>query len=53
MYICRKMRLCCYLLKHGFQYVSERADKYNPKYRVWLFDNTPELRIAIEEYYSK
>lgn len=52
MYVCRKLRLCTYLLKHGFEYVREAEDRDNPKYKIWLFVNTPELHIAIEDYYS-
>jgi hypothetical protein len=53
MYVCRKMRLCAYLLEKGFKYEEERQDKFNEKYRVWIFRNTPELRNAIEEYYAQ
>lgn len=52
MYVCRKIRLCSFLLKKGFQYESERADRENSKRKVWLFRSTPELYNAIEEYYS-
>lgn len=52
MYVCRRMRLCSFLLEKGFKYLSTREDKYNPNYKVWLFENTLELRIAIEEYYK-
>lgn len=53
MYICKRMRLCSFLLSKGFKYVRETKDKYNEKYHVWLFKSTPELRLAIEEYYSQ
>lgn len=53
MYLCRRMKLCGFLLKKGFKYEQIVQDKYNPKYSCWLFKNTPELRNAIEEYYSK
>ncbi len=53
MYVCRKMRLCNYLLQQGFTYIKQCIDKDNPKFNIWLFKNTPELHIAIEEYYSK
>lgn len=52
MYVCRKMRMCSFLLKNGFQYETERADRNDPKRRVWLFKSSPELYNAIEEYYS-
>ena len=52
MYVCRRMRLCSFLLSKGFNYVSERPDRNDARYKVWLFENSPELRLAIEEYYS-
>lgn len=52
MYICKKMRLCTFLLKKGFTYVETRKDKYNPKRDVWLFKASPELYLAIDEYYA-
>ena len=53
MYVCRRLRICTYLLQNGFNYVAEVEDKHNPKYKVWLFENTPELHVAVENYYSK
>ena len=52
MYVCRKIRLCSFLLKNGFQYESERDDRNTPNRKVWLFRSSPELYNAIEEYYS-
>lgn len=52
MYVCRRMKLCGFLLRKGFRYVRVIPDKYNPKFNCWLFKSTPELKIAIEEYYE-
>ena len=52
MYVCRKIRLCSFLLQKGFQYESEREDREDSKRKVWLFRSTPELYNAIEEYYG-
>jgi len=53
MYICKKMRVCTYLLKRGFQYVKTEPRKENPKHIVWLFPMTPELKMAVEDYYEE
>lgn len=53
MYLCRRMKLCGWLLAHGFQYEQVVPDKFNPKYNCWLFKNSPELKNSIEEYYSQ
>ena len=53
MYLCRRMKLCAFLLKKGFKYEQIVQDKYNPKYNCWLFVQSPELRNAVEEYYSQ
>lgn len=52
MYVCRKLRLCSYLLKAGFHYVEEREDRWNPKFRVWIFEMSPELMNVVNEYYA-
>lgn len=52
MYICKRMKLCSYLLREGFNYTNVIKDKDNPKYNCWVFENTPELMNAIEKYYS-
>jgi hypothetical protein len=53
MYVCKKLRLCSFLLQKGFNYELEKPDKFNPKYNIWIFKNTPELQLAIDEYYSQ
>lgn len=53
MYVCRRMKLCGYLLKKGFNYEKVVPDKYNERFNCWLFKDSPELRNAIEEYYSE
>jgi len=52
MYLCRRMKLCGFLLKKGFTYEKIVPDRNNPKFNCWLFKNSPELRNAIEEYYA-
>ena len=53
MYLCRRMKLCGFLLKKGFMYVKVVKDRFNTKYNCWLFEDSPELRNAIEEYYAE
>lgn len=53
MYLCRRMKLCGFLLKKGFKYEKVVPDKYKPNYNCWLFPMSPELKNAIEEYYSE
>lgn len=52
MYVCRKIRLCSFLLNKGFKYERIDIDVNNPNRKVWLFKDSKELRDAIEEYYS-
>ena len=52
MYVCRKIRLYFFLKEKGFDCEFDRQDVNNPKYKVWVFKDSPELREAIEEYYS-
>lgn len=52
MYVCRRIRLCAFLLNNGFTYVEERKDRFNDNYKVWLFNISPELMAAVERYYE-
>jgi hypothetical protein len=52
MYVCRKIRLYDYLTKQGFRPVFIRADKNDPNRNVWIYENSIELKYAIETYYS-
>ena len=51
-YVCRKLRLLSFLQGEGFKFVGVRKDKHNRNYNVWLFEDTSELREAIERYYN-
>lgn len=51
-YVCKKMRLLTFLQQKGFKLIKAQSDRENPLYVVWIFEDTPELRSAIEEYYS-
>ena len=53
MYVCRKIRLCSYLLSKGFQYEVETTDIKDPSRKVWLFKDSSELRKSIEDYYNR
>lgn len=52
MYLCRRIRLCTYLLENGFMYERESIDIKNPKFKVWVFSDSKKLRDAIESYYA-
>lgn len=53
LYVCKRIRLLGYLQNKGFQFIKTEVDRTNPKYNVWVFIETPELREAVEEYYSE
>ena len=52
-YVCKRLKLYDYLVQHGFKPCEQRADKYNAKYMVWIFNNSEELQTTINEYYNK
>lgn len=43
-------RLATQLCDMGFELQGTRRNDQNPKWYVYLFENTPELRAAIEQY---
>lgn len=52
-YTCKRSRMLDYLLDKGFTPSSEGHDWNNPKYKVWHFVNTPELEVAVNEYFNR
>lgn len=51
-YVCRRIKLLSFLQDRGFKHIMQQKDKTNPKYFVWIFTDSPELRSAIEDYYN-
>lgn len=51
-YVCRKIRLYNFLLEKGYKPVQVRPDRDFAKRLVWIFNDTIDLRDAIEEYYA-
>lgn len=51
-YVCKKMRLLTHLHKNGFMPIRTQPDIKNPKYLVWIFENSEELRDCVESYYN-
>ena len=49
-YVCKRMRLLEYLKDRGFLPVRTEPDIHKPKYNVWIYENSPELADAIENY---
>ena len=52
-YVCKRMRLLSWLTERGFEAIRSQVDIYNPKYRVFLFEDSPELRKCVDDYYSQ
>ena len=51
-YVCKRMRLLTLLQENGFKYLKQQKDRNNPRYSVWIFEDTPELRSTVESYYN-
>lgn len=52
-YTCKRLRLLNYLRSKGFKPVETIPDANNTNYNWWLFENSPELENAINNYFSK
>lgn len=51
-YVCRKSKLYKFLTEKGFVPYDVCPDKWDCKKTVWLYDDSEEIRAAVEEYYS-
>lgn len=52
-YVCRKIRLYSYLTELGFKPYRVVPDMYDSDRLVWLYEDTEEIRDAVESYYSE
>jgi len=44
------LNLMRFLLEKGFRYKRIECNKDNPKYCVWVFEDSPALHEAIHQY---
>lgn len=51
-FLCNRLRMYTYLVERGFTPVQVLPDADNPKYRMFLFEETPELTTAVNRYFS-
>lgn len=49
-YVCKRARMCSYLVSRGFHPYRITPDQNNPAYDVYLFEATPELYAAVMDY---
>ena len=52
-YVVKTMRLAVYLINEGFEKLREQTDRNNPKFNVFLFQDSIELRSALERYKNR
>lgn len=51
-YVCKRLRMCEYLIKQGFKPTATIPDATNPRYNWWLFENTPEFYAEVQKYFD-
>lgn len=49
---CTRLRLCNYLMDRGFSPYRVEPDPSNPRYKIYLFEETPALTAAVVRYFS-
>ena len=47
------LQLASFLHENGILPIATEANKKNPKWRVWIYSNTPALEILLDIYMSK
>lgn len=52
-YVVKTMRQASFLINEGFEKIKEQEDRNNPKFNVFLFEDTIELRSALERYKNR
>lgn len=51
-FTCKRYRMLTYLGSKGFVPFMTVSEPDNPKYLNWIFENSPELEDAIDEYFA-
>lgn len=52
-YTCKRLRMLEWLKNKGFKPVKMIPDATNDKYNWWLFEVSPELEKAVDEYFAE
>lgn len=52
-YVCRKLFLYYRLTELGFEPYAVKPDKYDVNKVVWLYDDDPEIRQAVDDFYKE
>ena len=52
-YVCKRLRLCRHLMNCGFTPYKIVPDRDNPRFNVWLFDQSPALTETIMQYFTR
>ena len=50
-YVCKRLRLCRHLMDYGFHPFRIVPDRNNPRYNVYLFEQTPALEKVLSDYF--
>ena len=51
-YVCKRLRLCRYLIDHGFEPYKIAPNKDEPKHNVYLFERCKALDMVLMKYFN-
>lgn len=51
-FFCTRPRLAVLLMENGHE-ARKVPNPYNPRYAAWEFDNTPEVREIVADFYEQ
>lgn len=52
-YIVYSQKMAGYLMQRGFVLIDMQPDLKNTRRNVFFFNNTPQLKLAVDEYMSR
>lgn len=53
LYIVRSLRMTNWLCQRKFELLKVEDSEDDPHFKVFLFEDTPELRTSINQFYSE
>ena len=49
-YIAKTLRMMNYLVRQGFDCIKVKTDRNNPKFKIFIFEDSEELRNCLKHY---
>ena len=50
-FYCTRPKLLSELMSYGYEPIDIIPNFFNPKFKAWVFEETPQLRAIVDKFY--